>query len=181
MGPIATAALLMVAAGAAVGLVLGAPQARAGQLPSQIGSSSSSTSPSSTGPPSTIPITVPATAPRTTATTRPPATTATTGRTATTIRAGGRPAVLTVPVPFSAGVGPAPTTAVPATTTTIAGIGGHFPAAPATVPLRTSGTNGHVNPVFAWLSGVGLAIALLILCARLFVTRSGGRDRAPLT
>jgi hypothetical protein len=73
------------------------------------------------------------------------------------------------------------TTSTVAVTTTIAGIGGRIPAAPATVPLRTTGTNGHVNPAFAWLAGIGFALALLIIGTRLIVTRAGGRDRAPLT
>lgn len=72
------------------------------------------------------------------------------------------------------------TTTLPPTTTTIQGIGGRVPVAPATLPLRTAGTNGHVSPVFAWLSGIGFAIAILVAAARLVVTRGGGRDRAPL-
>ena len=72
------------------------------------------------------------------------------------------------------------TSTLPPTTTTIQGIGGHVPVVAATLPLHTAGTNGHVNPVFAWLSGIGFAIAALIGGARLFVTRGGGKDRSPL-
>jgi hypothetical protein len=45
--------------------------------------------------------------------------------------------------------------------------------------LTTKGTSAHVNPVFAVLSGIGFGVALLIIASRLFVTRSGGRDRRP--
>jgi hypothetical protein len=75
----------------------------------------------------------------------------------------------------------ASTTTIPATTTTIQGINGRVPVVAATLPLHTAGTNGHVSPVFVWLSGIGLAVGLLIAGTRLIFTRSGGRDRSPLT
>lgn len=72
------------------------------------------------------------------------------------------------------------TTAAPTTTTTIAGIGDQFTPGPVTLPLQTKVSNGHVDPVFAWLSGIGFGLALLMVLGRLVITRSGGRDRAPL-
>ncbi len=74
-----------------------------------------------------------------------------------------------------------PTTPAPTTTTTLASIGEQFTPGPVTLPLRTKGSNGHVDPLFAWLSGIGFAMGLLMIAARLVITRSGGRDRAPLT
>jgi hypothetical protein len=75
-------------------------------------------------------------------------------------------------------VAPVPTTVAP--TTTIAGIGDRVTPGAVTLPLRTTGSNGHVSPVFAWLSAVGLGLALLMMAIRFFLTRAGGRDRAPL-
>lgn len=78
------------------------------------------------------------------------------------------------------------TTAVPATAaptipaTTIAPIGNSLPVSPVTLPLRTKGSNAHVNPVFAILSGIGFFIALLIVIGRLIITRPGGPDRRPV-
>jgi hypothetical protein len=134
----------------------------------------------------TVPNTSPSTSPKTVPHTVPPTTrpvTETTKATPTTIRT---TVPATAPINRPAGVLPyptityAPTTTVPATTTTLAGIGAHLPVAPATVPLRTKGTNGHVAPVFAWLSAGGLGLALLIVLVRLFLTRSGSKDRSPL-
>ena len=105
-----------------------------------------------------------------------PATTAAPLTTATTV-----PRIVPVPTtvrtyitrPF------ATVTSTSTTSTTIAGISSHVSVVPATVPLATKGTNGHMSPVFAWLSGIGAAIAALIVGARLFMTRAGGADRAP--
>lgn len=152
-------------------VVLGGSPARAGMV-GQV-SLTTSPAPATTPPPVTAPRTVPPTAPRTTLAAKPTATTR-------------RPAV-TLPTRYAPAVPYAPTTAfippstIPTTTTTIAGIGGRVPVGPVTVPLHTTGSNGHVDPTFAWLSGVGFAIALAMVAGRLFVTRPGGRDRAPLT
>ena len=174
----AAALVLLVGFGLlAAAVVLRSPEARAGAFPTQLTTppttgSTPTTTP--TGP--TIPITPPTTNPAP-ATTR--VTTATTVARARTTAPGLVAPVVTAPqTPFTAV--PTPTTTVVVTTTTIAGIGGRLPDAPATLPLRTTGTNGHVNPVFAWLSGIGFAIALAIIAGRLFITRAGGRDRAPL-
>lgn len=71
------------------------------------------------------------------------------------------------------------TTTAPTTTTTIAALGNSLPVSPATLPLRTTGGDAHVEPVFAVLSGIGFLVALLIVAGRLFVTRAGGPDRRP--
>jgi hypothetical protein len=178
ISPAAAVGMLIGAVLLAAAVVLSAPQARAGGLPAQkiptteTTGSGATTNP--TGP--TIPITTPSTNPAP-ATTR--VTTATTIRPVATTAHGFVAPVATAPqTPFTGVV--APTTTVVVTTTTIAGIGGRLPAAPVTLPLRTTGTNGHVNPVFAWLAGIGFAVALALVAARLFITRSRGRDRAPL-
>lgn len=78
------------------------------------------------------------------------------------------------------------TTAVPVTAvptipaTTIAPIGNSLPVSPVTLPLRTQGSNAHVSPVFAILSGIGFFIALVIVIGRLVITRPGGPDRRPV-
>ena len=63
------------------------------------------------------------------------------------------------------------------TTTTIAAIGGKLPAAPVTLPLTTKGSNAHVNPLFAWLSGIGFLVAILVIFGR-FLTSRPKRTRA---
>ena len=133
-----------------------------------------------TKPATTTPITVPATTRHTVPVTTPKTTPPTT-----------RPAVIATgpPVtPRTAYVPPtvyytlAPTTTpAPTTTTTIAGIGDQFTPGPVTLPLKTKGSNGHVDPVLAWLCAVGFGLGLIMVLIRLFLTRSGGRDRAPLT
>jgi hypothetical protein len=125
-----------------------------------------------TSPPVTSPATVPASIP---ATTSNPA-----GGAPTTVpRSHSPPAPRTYApaVPYPTATLP-PTTAAP--TTTIVGIGGRLPVAPSTLPLTTMGSNAHVNPVLAILSGIGFGIALLIIAGRLIITRSGGRDRKPV-
>lgn len=126
--------------------------------------------------------TVPLTAPRVTTRTTPPVS-STRPRTAVTTA----PARVVPASPYSQYTSPyqyqSPTTLAPTTpapTTTLVGIGGHLPAGPVTLPLRTTSSNGHVSPVFAWLSGAGFAIALIMVCFRLYMTRSGAKDRAPL-
>lgn len=115
--------------------------------------------------------TTPRSVPNTTATTRPSVTTL--PRTVTTVARSGVPILPYTTVP-------AATTTVSSTTvTTIAGINGEIPSAPATVPLTTTASNGHVNFVFAWISVGGFAVALAMVAWRLFVTRAGGLDRAP--
>jgi hypothetical protein len=63
------------------------------------------------------------------------------------------------------------------TTTTIAAIGGRLPPAPVTLPLTTKGANAHVKPLFAWLSGIGFLVALLVILGR-FLTSRPKRTRA---
>lgn len=135
--------------------------------------------------PSTSPHTVPTTAPVSTPPTRP-----VTGSTSPTTRPKtGTTLVGPITVPRSTlpyGVLPystrplSTTTSAPTTTTTIAGISADLGVAPATVPLETKGSNGHVSPVFAWLSAGGLGLALLMVLGRLLFTRQGGKDRSPL-
>jgi hypothetical protein len=57
------------------------------------------------------------------------------------------------------------------TTTTIAAIGGQLPPAPVTLPLTTKGSNAHVNPLFAWLSGIGFLVAILVIIGRFLTSR----------
>lgn len=165
--PGAVAAALAVVGFVVLTMVLGGPSRGAAALPDQILTTLRST-PRTTTPAPTV------------------ATSATTAHTATTIRSTSPTTAPRSVVPASTSrqsYSPttlAPTTTIPTTTTTILGIGGRVPAAPVTLPLQTKGSNGHVSPVFAWLSGIGLAIALLIIATRLFVTRPGGKDRAPL-
>ena len=136
----------------------------------------------------------------TTGTTAPettPASTRATNAPATSVTAPSTPAAdspaitVTAPAPRTRpAVGPivpaaVPTTAAPiattiAPTTTLAGIGDQLTPGAVTVPLQTKGSNGHVDPVFAWLSAIGFAMVLLIVVIRLIITRAGGRDRAPL-
>jgi hypothetical protein len=153
--------------------------------------SSAATTPTTSPPPlSTPPLTTRPTVPATAAPTTRPA-----PAPATTVRRPASGVASTVPVRLPTGrvvgtvpsrsspprtVPPVTTTAIPTTTTTIAAIGSQLPAAPNTLPLRTTGTNGHVNPLFAWLSGIGLGTALLMVLARLLITRPGGRDRRPI-
>lgn len=153
-------------------LALGGPSAGAHGLSGQPAQISNPITTRVTTPPRSATTAKPTpTTARPTATTHPPA-------------PAPRPATPYVPAPYTSPtryVAPTvPATTVAATTTTIAPIGGRLPAAPATVPLRTTGTNGHVDPVFAWLSGIGFLLGLAILAGRLIVTRTGGRDRAPL-
>jgi hypothetical protein len=168
IGPLLAVAMIVGSIGLTIGL--GTGSTRAGAV---------------TSARSTLPITVPR------ATTTQPAPSPTTAlSTATTraVTATTKAPVATTSHPAGGVGGVTPTssflvpttTVAPATTTTIRGINGQIPNAPKTIPLETKGTNGHVDPTFAWLSGIGFAIALLIVGSRLFVTRPGGRDRAPL-
>jgi hypothetical protein len=123
--------------------------------------------------------TVPATTVPSPVTTHPAATSTTRPGTPFT------PPPATVPPPYYRTVAPTfrtgSTTSTSSTTsTTLAGIGGRVPAEQATVPLPTHGTNGHVNPVYAMLSGAGFFAALVIMAGRFFYTRRGGSDRMPL-
>lgn len=168
IGVVAAQALLIGAA--AFGVVLAVPwtSASAGS-PSQI---SLTTVPNRTTVITSPRSTVPVSSTKVTATTRPSSSTTHPGATTlpgsnTTFAGTGVTRIVS-------------TTTIPTTTTTIQGINGRVPVVAATLPLHTSGTNGHVSPVFAWLSGIGLGIGLLVIVARLFVTRSGGRDRSPL-
>lgn len=154
-----TALLVFVSGLVALTCLLGARMSNAAGLPTQVAGT---------------------TVPASTSTTR---TSATTARTSATTA---KPTTTKPPVPAPPPSVTAPavtTTAAPTTTTTttILGIGGQLPAPPATLPLHTTSSNGHVNPAFAWLSVAGFAIALLMVAYRLYVTRSGGKDRAPVT
>ena len=51
-------------------------------------------------------------------------------------------------------------------------------APPSTLPLTTKEQSGHVNPVFAELSGVGFFIALVLMAVQAVLTRRGGRGRS---
>lgn len=178
----ATAGLAAVAlAGLLWAVLLGAPAARAGSLHQQVlGPTTAVANPGTSVVPPTSPV--PQTTVRT-ATTAPrvPATTAPAPRS--------RTSVVTAPRAASPGVGytpptyskQPPTTPAPTTTTTIAPLGSSLPVSPVTLPLLTKGSNAHVNPVFATLSGIGFLVALVIVAGRLFVTRTGGSDRRPLT
>jgi hypothetical protein len=57
------------------------------------------------------------------------------------------------------------------TTTTIAGIGGRLPPAPVTLPLTTKGSNAHVDPLLAWLSGIGFCVVILVIIGRFLTSR----------
>ncbi|MDQ6839755.1 MAG: hypothetical protein M3137_15870 [Actinomycetota bacterium] len=74
----------------------------------------------------------------------------------------------------------APATTAPATTTTstVAPLPGGIPVSPSTLPLTTKNQNGHVNPVFAELSGVGFFIALALIAVQAVLTRRGGKHRS---
>ena len=124
-----------------------------------------STTPATTAPPSptiaTTPRTSPVTTyrPRTTYTTRPSPTTGYSRSTAATDTT--------------------TTTVAPTTTTTVAPLGGGgILAPPSTLPLTTKEQSGHVNPVFAELSGVGFFIALVLIAVQAVLTRRGGRGRS---
>jgi K+-transporting ATPase A subunit len=45
------------------------------------------------------------------------------------------------------------------------------------LPLTTKKQNGHVNPVFAELSGVGFFIALVLMGTQAVLTRRRGSGR----
>lgn len=167
--------------------LIGAPPARAGSLPSQILGSTTvphaTTSVTSAVPPTSVKA-PPGTGPATTVGSVPAQTAVPTTSAATTTVTAPR---VVAPVPANAPptystytTAQATTTVAPTTTTTIAPLGNSLPASPATLPLRTTGSNAHVNPVFAVLSGIGFFVALLIVAGRLLVTRSGGPDRRPL-
>ena len=66
----------------------------------------------------------------------------------------------------------ATTAATTTTSTTIAPIRNRLPPPAVTLPLITRGSNGHVNPLFAILSGVGFFLALVIMATTYVLTRS---------
>lgn len=177
----AIATLLLLAAFTALASLLGGGPARASSPPDQV----FGTNPPSSTAPSTSPTSAPAstvTAP----TVRPVVTTVAVATTRVHSTATTAPARVIAPPPYTTprsqyqAPTTSPPTTVPATTTTILGIGGRLPAAPVTLPLHTQSSNGHVNSVFAWLSGAGFAVALIIVGYRLLATRPGGKDRAPV-
>ena len=74
-------------------------------------------------------------------------------------------------------VGPSPT---PAATTTIAPLGGRLPTPVATVPFETKPQSAHVDPLLAYLSGVGFFVALVIIAVQFLLTRPNRRGRRTL-
>lgn len=163
-------------------LVLGGHHATAVPMVGQVTTQPPVSTPGSSVSPSSAPVTVAPTVPRSTATTRP--------ITSTRVPTATAPARVVPTAPYTTTYryqNQAPTTVPPTTpatqapTTTILGIGGHLPVAPVTLPLHTTGSNGHVNPTFAWLSVAGFALALIIIVSRLYLTRPRGKDRAPIT
>lgn len=175
----AIATLLLLASVTALASFFGGGPARASSFPNQVFGTNPPTSPASTAPPTSAATPTTSRAASTTA----PVPTTKAHATATTARTR-----VVTPTPNTA---PryqyqTPTSLTPTTpstvapTTTIVGINGQIPAAPVTLPLHTRSSNGHVNPAFAWLSGIGFAVALLLVGSRLYATRPGGRDRAPV-
>jgi hypothetical protein len=155
--------LALVTAGVLVVALTGAGLPGGGSKASAAGKGVSTTPQTTAGcipPPcaTTIPV------PTTPATTAPPTTVP---RPTTTVSV----APTTVPVTFPLVTGPSTTVSTTSTTsTTIAGLG-HLPISPATLPLRTKGTNGHVDPVFAYLSGIGFFLTLVIMATKFVTTR----------
>jgi hypothetical protein len=45
-----------------------------------------------------------------------------------------------------------------------------LPPAPVTLPLTTKSSNAHVDPLFAWLSGIGFLVAILLMAGRFIVS-----------
>ncbi|MGH3284809.1 MAG: hypothetical protein ACRDPD_09035, partial [Streptosporangiaceae bacterium] len=72
---------------------------------------------------------------------------------------------------------PPPAHAQHTTSTTIAGIAGHIPKTPTTVPLTTRKPNAHFSPVFAELSAAGFALVVLMLLVQVVLTRRHRRGR----
>lgn len=62
-------------------------------------------------------------------------------------------------------------------TTLVAPLGPQLPRPQATVPLSTKGTSGHVDPVFAMLSGAGFFLALLIMVGSFLMSRPSRQAR----
>jgi hypothetical protein len=161
-----------------VALVAAGAGSRAAAFPGRTHPTASVTTSPSTPPPSTSPPATTAPPPST----APPPTAPPTTRTTPTVTS----PVTTVPgrKPRGARPGsvlplaPAPTAPTTSTTsTTIGAIGGRLPPAPVTLPLTTKGSNAHVNPLYAWLSGIGFFVALVVMAGR-FVTSRPKRRRA---
>lgn len=173
----------VVLAGLLWAVLLGAPAARAGSLQQQVfGPTTAVPDPGTSVVPPTSPV------PQTTARTATTATTAPRAPATTAPAPRSRTPVVTAPRAVTPGAGytpptyytQPPTTPAPATTTTIVPLGNSLPVSPVTLPLLTKGSNAHVNPVYAILSGIGFLVALVIVAGRLFVTRTGGSDRRPV-
>ncbi len=58
---------------------------------------------------------------------------------------------------------------------TVAANDGTIPPPASTVPLVTKAQNAHVDPFFAYLSGVGLFVAIVIMATQYLLTRPGRR------
>jgi hypothetical protein len=52
-----------------------------------------------------------------------------------------------------------------------------LPPPPSTLPLDARQPSGHVSPMFALLSGVGVGLVILIMATQFFLTRAGRRRR----
>ena len=74
---------------------------------------------------------------------------------------------------------PGPTSAT-APPTTVAPIQSQIPPPVSTLPLETKAQNAHVNPLFAYLSGIGFAVALLIMLTQYVLPRAGRRGHRTL-
>lgn len=174
----AAGAVILVGLMAAV--LLGSPAARAGSVPAQILGSTTAPHQVSTSVAATTSVAPSTTAPVASTTASTVART-TVAPPVTASRATAPPVAGHTPTTYQSSVTAAATTSPPTvTTTTIAPLGNSLPVSPVTLPLVTRGSNAHVNPVFAMLSGIGFFIAVVIVGARLFSTRAGGPDRRPL-
>ncbi len=132
---------------------------------------------------SVVPTTTPATTTATTAVHSTTPATASGTTTATTTGGGSSQSRTTYstrgPTYTSPSTAATTTTVAPTTTTTLAPLGGGgIPAPPSTLPLTTKQQNGHVNPVFAELSGVGFFLVVVLISAQAILTRRGGRGRS---
>ena len=69
------------------------------------------------------------------------------------------------------------TTVLAPPTTTPTPIKNGIPPPVVTIPFRTKAQSAHVNPLFAYLSGVGFLVALLMMGTQYVLTRPGRRGR----
>jgi hypothetical protein len=174
----------LLAAGIAAGVVIlghhvevsgasGTPAAL--ETPGTSASSTPQTAPQTSTPPKSLPSPASPSSAATVPQTTSPPTTGSPPPTAPPLTAPARvtpqpvytPPVVTQPyVPVATTAATAPTTS-----TTIAPIGNRLPAPAVTLPLITKGSNGHVDPLFAILSGAGFFLALVIMATTFVLTR----------